>query len=107
MIWDNDYAVKNAVDFWYKAGYSSSEGVWSKKQEPVCQETAAQYLVYDDTDDEDNNDEDDDEKETDYKRKIRRKKERHDHLKAIHIGMDKVLESLSRKAGQDNFNDDE
>ena len=53
-----------------KAGYSWSEGVWSKKQEPVWQETAARYSVYEDTEDEDDNDEDVDEKETDYKRKM-------------------------------------
>ena len=106
LLWDNDYAIKNAVDFWYKAGYSSAEGVWSKKQYPVNTQNAARYSTYDHTDDEEETN-GDEEKETDYQRRIKRKKQRHDQLKAIHIGMDEIFEKLSIKAGQEGQGQDE
>ena len=51
--WDSNQTLRNAVDFWYKAGDSSSDGVWNKKQEPVCKAAAARYLACEDDDEED------------------------------------------------------
>ena len=60
--------------------------------------TKNQYLVYDETDDEEEKKDDHDQKETDYKRKIKRNNERHDQLKVMRLGMDKVFERLNKKA---------
>ena len=91
------------MDFWYKAGYSSSEGTFGKKQVPVQQDIMDRTLHCDSDDDEK-----DEKKVSDYKRKMKRQAERNKMLKKIHGNMKNILEQQSQAAGQgQNGSDDE
>ena len=84
-----------ALDFWHKAGYSSSDNVFGKKTEPVCDNKMEEYLEYD----EDESQSDDDQgQSSDYKRRIKRQKLRQKKLKGIHCDIFDILRDASRIA---------
>ena len=101
-MFQNDNQISAAIDFWYRAGYSSADSVFGKKQYPVSMAKAAEYLAYDDDDDADDYDND---AKTDYKRRIKRKKERQRCLKYVHGQIWDILKDRARKKEEENNND--
>ena len=69
--------VEVAIDFWMKAGHSSAEGVFGKALYPVHANHVYKYL---DSDEEDQTQR---ETNTDYRRRIKRTKDRNKLLTAI------------------------
>ena len=95
LVMNANEEVSQAMDFWYKTGYSSSGAVFGKKQVPVFQDIMNRTLHCESDDDEKDND-----KVSDYKRKLKRQSERNRMLKNIHRNMKQVLEISSQQAGQ-------
>ena len=94
--------IHAALDFWHKAGYSSSEAVFGTKPEPVCVAKADEYLEYDDTDTDD--DDDEPKKMTDYKRRIKRQKRRQRLLKHVHQDIFEIMRDKERERdGDDDY----
>ena len=81
--------IHGALDFWHRAGYSSSDTVFGKKPDPVCDDKMEQYLEYDEADSK--SDDDNEPNYTDYGRRIQRQKLRQKKLKRIHQDIFDVL----------------
>ena len=94
-----DDQISAAIDFWYRAGYSSADSVFGRKQDPVSMAKAAEYLAYDD----DDTDIDDDEAKTEYKGRIKKKKERQRSLKYVHGQICDILRQRARQREEDNI----
>ena len=86
ILFKNSNQITAALDFWHKAGYSSSEAVFGKKPEPVCQAKVEEYLEYNDGDSEDES-----QAKSDYKRRIKRQKSRQRLLKHLHANIFDIM----------------
>ena len=92
-----------ALDFWHRAGYSSSEAVFGKKPDPVVDSKMEQYLEYDEERD-NGNENDEKANNTDYKRRITRQKIRQKKLKYVHGDIFDVLRDAERAADANDGN---
>ena len=88
--------IHAALDFWHKAGYSSSDAVFGKKPDPVCDSKMEQYLEYSDAETDSDNDAP---ANSDYKRRIKRQKLRQKKLKYVHGDIYDVLRDAGNVAG--------
>ena len=87
--------IHAALDFWHKAGYSSSESVFGKKPKPVCDTKMEQYLEYNES----SESEEEDTISSDYKRRVKRQKLRQKKLKWIHGDIFDAMRDAQRVAG--------
>ena len=108
VAFQNDNQVRMAIDFWYRAGYSSAEGVFGAKQDPVCMNARShEYMVYSDEDSD--CDEDEKEAETDYKRRKNREEHRQRVLRWVHSDIEDILKEKAETRERQvhgNQNDD-
>ena len=97
VVFAADPAVGAAIDFLYKAGYSGADGVFGKKQEPVCMQKSYEYLAYEDEDS------DDDEKiNADYERR----KQRHQHRQKILKYVGKNIGDILKRKGEKKLSEE-
>ena len=111
-IFGCDESVRSAMDFWYKAGYSSSDAVFGVKQVAVCESNVNDYFDYKECSDEEKDDyyhggdRVQNVAKSDWKRRQKRSKERRRKLKFVNHGIEKILQELGKQGQNDNNDND-